>query len=855
MKKKRAFFLSVITILLIGWVTSCTQVDITMPKGPKGDTGLSAYEFWKEKVKDGTIEWPKDQVEVVDFFKYLKGKDGKDGQNGKSAYEVWKDEIGTGNTDDPHNPGQKWDKTKNTIKDFWWFLTGASGESGQTPHIGDNGNWWIGNKDTGVPARGKDGANGQDGKTPEITIGANGNWFINGVDTGKPSKGANGEPGSTPQVTIGANGNWFINGVDTGKPSKGADGQDGQDGKDATPPTVEIGPNGNWFINGTDTGKPSKGADGQDGKTPTVTIGDNGNWFVDGVDTGKPAIGKDGKSPEVIIGENGNWWIDGKDTGKPAYGKDGQNGTNGQNGADGKSAYQLWVESVQAGCNGGTPVMDPHDPTKPWDCSKTTLADFWQYLRGKDGVNGQDGDEITVELGKPNVIPAYYNAALKEYVNPADGSVLFDVTDKNGAKAPAGATVKGLPGMDPSRQFIVGENGQIKVLPADLPNIKALSERKGTTDEVTINGETLESAANTLVPNRINTRIVMTNAYLRQRNEEHFGRGYPTNLTVINYVYERQVDGVWSEYLAALPDMALNAVRVNDITKDVDASNITSNAEITKWGAASHVSGDFSVADRHTYCIYRPVVLTADEESFTLPNTTEWIYSQVNQSRMCKWDGVSDYYFSLRGMTNFYGQNPIMPSAVRVPEIYPVSTIKEPKLHIVQGRSVLWGYFDPSQLSKFYMNYTKPADNKVWNIQSWPKERLLQPPFNNPGTAGLLFRIEMNTNDGSGSSGVTMVNGYMVNGNFTDGIKFKLSSVYPNNVVGFFAFILDPQGSVTTGIANPLIKGKAFVPYRDRVVYRLVNEGTFDNPDYKLVHLFNPTVKINVPVENMPAGW
>lgn len=28
-------------------IAACTDVDITMPKGPKGDTGLSAYEFWK----------------------------------------------------------------------------------------------------------------------------------------------------------------------------------------------------------------------------------------------------------------------------------------------------------------------------------------------------------------------------------------------------------------------------------------------------------------------------------------------------------------------------------------------------------------------------------------------------------------------------------------------------------------------------------------------------------------------------------------------------------------------------------------------------------------------------------------
>ena len=73
-------------MVIVSFMTSCTDVDITMPKGPKGDTGLSAYEFWKEKVADGTVNWPKDQTEVADFFKFLKGKDGKDGKDGPVSY-------------------------------------------------------------------------------------------------------------------------------------------------------------------------------------------------------------------------------------------------------------------------------------------------------------------------------------------------------------------------------------------------------------------------------------------------------------------------------------------------------------------------------------------------------------------------------------------------------------------------------------------------------------------------------------------------------------------------------------------------------------------------------------------------
>jgi hypothetical protein len=31
------------------------------------------------------------------------------------------------------------------------------GDSGVTPHIGENGNWWIGDEDTGKPSRGEKG--------------------------------------------------------------------------------------------------------------------------------------------------------------------------------------------------------------------------------------------------------------------------------------------------------------------------------------------------------------------------------------------------------------------------------------------------------------------------------------------------------------------------------------------------------------------------------------------------------------------------------------------------------------------------------------------------------------------------
>lgn len=55
--------------------------------------------------------------------------------------------------------------------------TGADGEDGITPHIGDNGNWFIGETDTGVAAQGETGATGATGEA-----GADGYTPVRGTD-------------------------------------------------------------------------------------------------------------------------------------------------------------------------------------------------------------------------------------------------------------------------------------------------------------------------------------------------------------------------------------------------------------------------------------------------------------------------------------------------------------------------------------------------------------------------------------------------------------------------------------------------------------------------------------------------
>ncbi len=81
---------------------------------------------------------------------------------------------------------------------------GADGVDGQTPYIKD-GNWWIGQTDTGIKAEGVDGTNGTNGETPYIK---DGNWWIGQTDTGIKAEGVdgtngnNGTNGVTPELRI-----------------------------------------------------------------------------------------------------------------------------------------------------------------------------------------------------------------------------------------------------------------------------------------------------------------------------------------------------------------------------------------------------------------------------------------------------------------------------------------------------------------------------------------------------------------------------------------------------------------------------------------------------------------------------
>ena len=138
----------------------------------------------------------------------------------------------------------------NGVWQLWNSDTGAyedselplpSGVDGVTPHIGDNGNWYLGDEDTGVAAKGVKGDTGPQG--PKGGDGAKG-------DTG--AQGPKGDPGAKGDT-----------GAQGPKGDDGAKGDTGAAGVDGVTP--HIGDNGNWYLGDEDTGVAAKGDTGATG--------------------------------------------------------------------------------------------------------------------------------------------------------------------------------------------------------------------------------------------------------------------------------------------------------------------------------------------------------------------------------------------------------------------------------------------------------------------------------------------------------------------------------------------------------------------------------------------------------------
>ena len=156
-----------------GGSTTLTFHNLKGAKGDKGDPGDAG--------KDG-----KDGINGTD------GKDGKDGSSvltgeGKPASTLGKDGdsyIDTDTFDYYAKANGEWTKAGN--------IKGATGEKGADGKDGTNGADGTNGTD------GVDGEDGEDGVTPHI--GENGNWYIGGTDTGVKAKGSDGKDGKDGSV-------------------------------------------------------------------------------------------------------------------------------------------------------------------------------------------------------------------------------------------------------------------------------------------------------------------------------------------------------------------------------------------------------------------------------------------------------------------------------------------------------------------------------------------------------------------------------------------------------------------------------------------------------------------------------
>ena len=663
-KKKCKIY--VLSVLLCTFFFSCSSIDFELPQGPQGTNGKSAYEIWKEEVETGHINWPSTQVDLADFLVYIKGEKGDKGKDGMSAYDQWKILITQGNVTNPHDPSLIWPSSKNTEADFWDFLSGRDGES---PHIGENGNWYIGNKDTKIKAIGKDGKNGINGKDglsayelwKQSVAGGNINWPKDQTTMEHfflYLKGKDGENGITPHV--GENGNWYIGNRDTNFPAQGQKGENGKDG--ASP---YIGPNGNWWINTSDTKIKAQGEKGVNGasayelwvndvKNDKIKDKNNSAWSKDKITMAdfytylSGTNGNNGKSAYELWKETvgtgnmndpknpGQKWPSDKvseyDFFNYLAGKDGINGSNGL------SAHELWKNDLAKFC-GTTDALIDHKNGGVWDCEKNTLNDFYDYLRGKDGKDGEDGKdgkpgepgkpgtEVTIIKGIPNVIAQYSQSEYGEYVRTTDGGVLYKVYDETGQIAPK-AQVKGMPGINAEKTYITNENGEFIVPKEDLPEIQDINLRWGTVKEVTLAGKLpQESAKNTYVPNRVRMRMI-----LRDNSNSLYDYQF------LYFYIQRKVnpEDQWQNIPSYLPNSGsrnLDAYRVSD--KNNPNSILPDKKLYSNQSYSSNNGGYY-------YYIYTYRFIQENPGKF-----------KNNQSEY--WDG-SDVYYTVKAREPYYGE-------------------------------------------------------------------------------------------------------------------------------------------------------------------------------------------------------
>ena len=284
MKRKALGIL--LAILMVASVFALSACEWLVPVDPPTDENEEAFKAVYELYVDYAASNGETPDSYEDWLNSIRGEDGKDGKDGKD---------------------------------------------GASPNIGYNGNWWIGNVDTGVsaiPKNGADGAPGEDGEDGEDGK--------DGVGIEKIEKISSEGLVDTYEITY-TTGTKFTFTVTNGQ--NGIDGEDGQDGVD--------------------------GNDGKDGFTPLLRVTDS-YW-------------------EVSY-DNGTTWtsLGVKATGEQGpQGEKGETGEQGPQGEPGKDG--VGIAKIEKISSEG--LVDTYEITYT-DGTKTTFTIT-------NGENGDDGEDLT----------------------------------------------------------------------------------------------------------------------------------------------------------------------------------------------------------------------------------------------------------------------------------------------------------------------------------------------------------------------------------------------------------------------------------------------------------------------------
>lgn len=150
-------------------------------------------------------------------------------------------------------------------------ITGEKGDPGTTPTIGENGNWYLGDEDTGKPSRGERGPAGQDGaQGPAGQTGATPNIQIGTVQTLDPGQQATASMTGTPENPL----------LNLGIP-KGADADPGSGGSYTLPIMSDTQLGGGKAVSKTDE------------DVPVAVDAETGQLFVPTYPSGEQSIGSD----------------------------------------------------------------------------------------------------------------------------------------------------------------------------------------------------------------------------------------------------------------------------------------------------------------------------------------------------------------------------------------------------------------------------------------------------------------------------------------------------------------------------------------------------------------------------------